>query len=248
MRKDFQKLLCECYKEGRGWATSSGSVRRRLKRLQDDEDTCTSTHIAASKIRTRDKSFGENLAPLKRFIEKQIGRPWNKVYSEICQHNSKAGAVGLHIFQHLFFYIETDTIKDERGRIFTKAGEQGSWWRKSAELIFGALYVDPDDNIIKRYRRNKAQAKAKEPTRFIRVNAHITLEQEHGIWYAYTWTETPRHSQVRQTKHGPRVFYTKVYCHKKNQEVSYPENSHYARSKHQLNKRELKKHKLNNQQ
>jgi hypothetical protein len=32
------------------------------------------------------KALNENLAPLRRYLLKQIGRPWNKVFSEICQN------------------------------------------------------------------------------------------------------------------------------------------------------------------
>lgn len=35
------------------------------------------------------KVLNENLTPLRRYLERQVGRPWNKVYSEI--------AVGLKV-------------------------------------------------------------------------------------------------------------------------------------------------------
>jgi hypothetical protein len=32
------------------------------------------------------KQFNENLAPLRRYLERQIGRPWDKIYSGIAAH------------------------------------------------------------------------------------------------------------------------------------------------------------------
>ena len=248
MRSDFQKLLCECYKEGRAWASSSSSVRQHLKRMDADEETRTSTTINPSKLRKQEKGFGENLAPLKRFINKQIGRPWNKVYSEICQHNSKAGAVGLHIFQHLFAYIETNTEKYEHGRIYTKAGDTTHWNWARYEISHGTLYVDPNDNIIKRYKKNKKQPQPKTETKSINVDADTSIENIDGIWYRITWSATPRAQRLHQTRHGQRMRYQAVYCLWQKKTVSYSEAKSYASGKQQLNQRELKQYKLSNQQ
>jgi hypothetical protein len=43
------------------------------------------------------KSLNDYLSPLRRYLAKQVGRPWDKVYSEICQ---KAGAKARLRFRH----------------------------------------------------------------------------------------------------------------------------------------------------
>src|SRR5439155_25177038 len=47
------------------------------------------------------KELNENLAPLRRFLEKSVGRSWNKVYSEIREQLDHRRATGFHILQHL---------------------------------------------------------------------------------------------------------------------------------------------------
>jgi hypothetical protein len=51
--------------------------------------------------RNRDpKSLNENLAPLRRYLRSNVGRPWDKVFSEISQRISLNSAVQLHIWHH----------------------------------------------------------------------------------------------------------------------------------------------------
>src|SRR5436190_1361811 len=57
------------------------------------------------------KSLNENLAPLRRFLESNVGRPWNKVFSEICQQMNMNSAVQLHIWQHVEQYVCRNAIE-----------------------------------------------------------------------------------------------------------------------------------------
>src|SRR3954454_22265305 len=44
------------------------------------------------------KSLNENLAPLRRYLRSNLGRPWNDVFSEISERISMNSAVQLHIW------------------------------------------------------------------------------------------------------------------------------------------------------
>ena len=51
------------------------------------------------------KYFNDNLQPLTRYLQSNTGRPWNKVYSELCSRLDKTTVSGLHVFNHIFdFY------------------------------------------------------------------------------------------------------------------------------------------------
>jgi hypothetical protein len=56
------------------------------------------------------KQLNEYLTPLVRYLKKNCGRPWDKVYSEICENMDRRGIVQDHIFQHLFDYVERNPI------------------------------------------------------------------------------------------------------------------------------------------
>ena len=47
------------------------------------------------------KLLNENLAPLRRYLERQVGRPWDKVYSEIAEGLRVASTVQRHVRDHL---------------------------------------------------------------------------------------------------------------------------------------------------
>ena len=51
--------------------------------------------------------LNENLNPLRRFLLAQVGRPWNKVYSEISAGIDRRNTVQQHIFAHLDDMIAT---------------------------------------------------------------------------------------------------------------------------------------------
>lgn len=56
----------------------------------------------------RTKWLSENLSPLERYLQSQVGRPWRLVYSEIRRNLAPRNAVQMHILQHLFQFIATD--------------------------------------------------------------------------------------------------------------------------------------------
>jgi len=233
MRSDFQKLLCECYKTGRGGAMTSKHVRKKIKNAKNDEDgSYYSTKVSRRKIiGWEHKEFGENLAPLKRFVGKQVGKKWDKVYSEICKHNKKASAVGVHIFQHLYDFIIVKCEKHEDGSIHDC--DLSYRWR-TTELSFGEIYVDPEDGIIKKYKRNKRKVREpREPTSY-ELTPCEKLEKVKGIWYLieFGYVEEPYVSW--RYEDGERfhfIAHRKVW-----RQVS----------KKQLNSKELKQHGLSN--
>ncbi len=93
------------------------------------------------------KCLNENLAPLKRYLMKQVGRPWDKVYSEISEHLDTSSTVKQHVRDHLTDFILINVSVDREGGFMATRHWGGPqppqhWWAK--------LYVDPNDGLIKR--------------------------------------------------------------------------------------------------
>ena len=86
------------------------------------------------------KSLNENLAPLRRYLTSQVGRPWSKVYSEISANLKATNAVQQHVRDHLKDYVAVKASVN-------KAGESmvDSRWQRAYRF-----YVDPHDGILKR--------------------------------------------------------------------------------------------------
>src|ERR1700736_4474108 len=59
----------------------------------------------ARALRGDRRQLNENLAPLRRYLERQVGRPWDKVYSEISRHLRVDNAVQQHVRDHLRDFV-----------------------------------------------------------------------------------------------------------------------------------------------
>lgn len=82
------------------------------------------------------KQLNENLSPLKRYLRSCVGKPWDKVYSEINKHIDVNNAVQAHIRQHIKQYIEFNPIKDTQGN-YIRSRRFGRQY-----LVNGDLFVD----------------------------------------------------------------------------------------------------------
>jgi hypothetical protein len=91
------------------------------------------------------KSLNENLAPLRRYLERQVGRPWDKVYSEICERLRVTSTVQQHVREHLRDFVALHP----RRRVYTVRLPNGR--REVRTFVWHEpLYVDPRDGILKR--------------------------------------------------------------------------------------------------
>jgi hypothetical protein len=99
------------------------------------------------------KQQSDFLAPLKRWLAKQVGRPWNKVYSELKSAFPARKHVYDHIFTHVFGYVV-------RARDIVMIDKKPYWKRsrygaKRPEPITErggdlTLYVRPDNGLLYR--------------------------------------------------------------------------------------------------
>jgi len=92
------------------------------------------------------KELNENLAPLRRYLERQVGRPWDKVYAEIAAHLRADNTVQQHVRDHLRDFV---AVKPRRrhGWHFIYPGEAKEPF---SCLWYQPLYVDERDGILKR--------------------------------------------------------------------------------------------------
>jgi len=184
MRSDMQKIIVERPRYGSTMRNHKSA--RRLAPGQvglamevgGDYDGGPSRASSAR----RDKWLNENLAPLRRYLQKQIGRPWDKVFSEIRATLDTRSAIGLHVMQHLEDFVETKTLMI-RGTVYA---------RRWAQLVPAeGLYVHPVTGLI-RYIKPRPKPKwtppvDKEPN-FVRLSRNTAFEKIEGIWYRLEYT------------------------------------------------------------
>jgi hypothetical protein len=141
------------------------------------------------------KSQSDLLGPLRKFLTRQVGRPWNKVYSEIRERISPNSTIELHILGHLEQFIEMQTVIGPDGRV-CRAGRHYSWRRVYLDECPGQLYVHPRTGIIRRTPEARASSKrraAAAEVEFKAIGPERELWRRDGVWYwAIFATATPR--------------------------------------------------------
>jgi hypothetical protein len=194
MREDMFKIIVE--RPRLGWR----SAPRCRGRLSGEDDMPVKIgmrrHVAVTRVKT--KALNENLNPLRRYLGQQLGRPWDKVYSEIATTLSPGHTVKAHVRQHLDDFVAR-RISVGRGGEWINGGDrhfgrQSGHWRQP-------YYVDPNDGLLKDsaklwkkrgvdpnpWRRREAEA---DPD--VRI---VDAMREHrrigGIWYAVAYDRKP---------------------------------------------------------
>lgn len=142
MRKDMFKVIVERPRHG---SRSAPKIKNRHD--PDQERKQVGMKRAVQERSGGWKSLNENLAPLKRYLGKQKGRPWSKVYAEISKQLAPGHTVKDHVRDHLEDFIV----------IRVSIGKKGEWLRNTKNYAnaiplhewWPELYVDPNDGIIK---------------------------------------------------------------------------------------------------
>lgn len=235
MRSDMWKVIVERPRLGRGYASALG--RRGAKLLPRDPD---GDDLDVIERLPRTKSLNENLAPLQRYLERQVGRPWDKVYAEMRAEISFDNVVQKHVLEHLHQLIELrPQIVD--GVVYREDG-----WPLGARRRGGALYVDPKSGLIQKPRpARKAPAARRDD--FASLGPGACLLRVDGTWWHVTLAATPPPNFLFPvarvidvvTKRAPDYSF---WTHP-NTWHRYGAPNVYAAAKRQASKRELRAHR-----
>lgn len=127
MKEFFSKQIIERPRSG----SSEGFHRIRARINYRDQDGLEELSTRQSmrrpyKERFIEKSFRDNLNPLERFIAKNIGRPWNKVKSEVVLTNDDRNVSQRHLLEHFFKdYVEEEVVFfDKEGAYILRWGNK----------------------------------------------------------------------------------------------------------------------------
>jgi hypothetical protein len=155
------------------------------------------------------KRLNENLAPLRRYLESQVGRPWRKVYAEIAARLRVDNAVQQHVRDHLRDFV---AVKPRRVNRYGS----GIWWQR--------LYVDPVTGLLCRTDRlpeEKAYLRAKR-NKAAAVIERVSLSDERelrlilGIWYEARLSPLPEpvyevRREIRKLPYVPNSWRSRFF-------------------------------------
>ncbi len=246
MRKDMSKIIVERPRSGRSSPVRPG----RTRALVDDDGEVL--RVSAREPRGRapkTKYLNENLAPLRRFLASQVGRPWNKVYSEISEHLKPTSTVQQHVRDHVEDFVAVKTRM--------RAGEvqvTGRWGRDmSLQESYQRLYVHPRTGLLRenphwkswstKARAEREEAEKLRTQRRREVDAKTQLHCLDGVWWEVRLAKVKLH----KGKNGRATFAEPFTDAVKSAELStlppeelYGKSGVYAAELHKLSKTELK--------
>jgi hypothetical protein len=177
MRADMAKVIVERPRLGGGVRRPKGNRKRARLALADQLPMREGIKRQWQSWR---KSLNEHLGPLRRYLQSQVGRPWNKVHSEISQHLRLDSAVQSHVLDHLDDYVAKHVEEID--------GELYSWSGYSVgHRLRSPFYVCPRTGLLrenKQYRDGKRQRKKLQlPTDRVEIDAWHHYCRIGGVWY-----------------------------------------------------------------
>jgi hypothetical protein len=205
MRADMGKVLVERPRLGRwnGDSRPGKGYANQLKKYFAAGNSPPSRE-GMKRRHTTPKSFNEHLGPLRRFLDSNVGRPWDKVYSEICRYVDRGNVVQNHILTHLFQYVVTNVVlidgKPCRGE--TSARLYGEPLRTSNS--YHQWYVCPKSGLLRKSRFVRRRFMRPEPPRVVTLNNKQVCVCREGRWELITVAlvarsgpqEAPAYSEV----------------------------------------------------
>lgn len=258
MREDMFEVIIERPR----WGSRMGHPRR-TKRMDAKVVGARNPDVLLSKLGMKRgakfarvyKSLNENLAPLRRYLEKQVNRPWDKVWSDICENLSTASTVQQHVRDHIVDFVGLHSfIKD--GVVFV-APRYGKL-QPLAESHY-RLYVDPRSGLLRKNKHFKTWQTKRRETQAVAAKYRATRMRELGpslqahkldddCWWEVRLAPIPTRVQSHSTKGETRYFtvfdaYTDVVkaarLSKLPLDELYGRPDVYAVAKRQLSRKEI---------
>lgn len=200
MRSDLNKQLCERERH-RSWDRYGNYRHKRIFNNFGEEGEGQPTRESMKRryvVNWRAKDLNENLNPLWGAVRKNVGKRWDKFYSELCTVFDKRSVINQHILDHLFQRVVTDMYVGEDGKLY-----QRNYYGRNFSLLDGTIeyYVDPRDGILKRnkhyrsYRmaeKERAKIKAQEEYKTCRqISNTLVFRKIDGLWFAFEMKTAP---------------------------------------------------------
>ena len=109
--KRLGEEVIECYRRGNRSNKMKGYNKMFLKdgfENAHQHESIKFMHGGGSKY------FNDNLEPLKRFLLSHVGKNWDKTHSKLCSQLNKNTINGLHVFNHLFDFVQEQTLIENK--------------------------------------------------------------------------------------------------------------------------------------
>ena len=203
MRHDMAKVVTERPRRGHGNPSKKWGLRLRAHDYDADDHGPARARIARGHQYGWDaKEFSDLLGPLRRYLHTQVGRPWDKVWSDITSNLDNRSLSGRHIIGHILWDVERNTWLGRDGRVYHR--------RWSDTVPVSGFYVHPRTRLLCYVRewwrghRGGPLVKARAALRTFgidapsaadirryRVDDRRVWERRDGGWFIHTYRLVP---------------------------------------------------------
>ena len=199
MRDDFRKVVIERAR----WGSRLPNLKTRWSTARYDPDA---DYGLPKTWDWPQKSFSDHLSPLRRYLQKQVGRPWRKVEAEILRTLDTRNLIGKHLWTHAKQMVETEVRMSPDGRALDLRGYE-----------IRDLYVHPRTGLLRRQkpapvdRAAERRKKIAEAERVV-LDARVSAEKVKDLWYLFIDEgRTEEGIEYRREHGGKLVAYRVVY-------------------------------------
>lgn len=186
MRRDMKDILVTRGRYGK-------ETNKRHNRIANqDPDTFP---LKESMRNGRRVNLNDLLAPLRRFLEKNVGRKWDKVYADICRYADGRSVLGNHLRDHARNYVRVNSILLQGGKVYSTS----FYYR---ELYDEELYVD-GQGILRKYSRK--EKKYKSPEKHYKKSKPLVRKPDHD---QFDITLKERKAESKCDRRSHRIYGT----------------------------------------
>lgn len=172
MRSDMAKVIVERPRVGSRSPSRKKGYRKYLQSMPIDELPRNEPMLGRWKGRA--KWLNEHLGPMRRFLRSNVGRPWNKVHRDLCEHVSFDNAVQGHVLSHIYDYVHLHVEVEDNATVYSRPG-----LRQRCKLGENTMYVCPNSGILKVVRANLQR----HPNTRISSSEHTQYLYRDKVWW-----------------------------------------------------------------
>jgi hypothetical protein len=194
MRDDMDRVVIE---RPRRWDYNKPADRETIRRNQRDPESAPLREPINVK---RQKTPDDLLGPLKKFLTRQVGRPWTSVHSELSRVLPRNSRMNLHVWQHIEAYVQKSSTAYEApyyvdtSGIFRKAKTSPrKRFKWNGEATPGAK--------LQRYLPAPVRPKGRQQWRYVaplwdeilvyKISEHVQCWRIHNVWYRLEFGHVP---------------------------------------------------------
>lgn len=136
------------YDEWIGTRSERSQVRTELRKAAVDPEYAEDVLIEP-RWQEYGREFADKLHPILRWLDKQVGRRWDDVYSEICKKFDRRTLFGRHIIDHIiseFGYVNhyRRAPRYFKSYIYDKPYDLAKKWNEQDRKVVGFKWVERD--------------------------------------------------------------------------------------------------------